>query len=157
MADEPVTYHKNDHGHEKDAHSYPGDVRFGAPGLDKVCPAVVHARPVLDLAQGEDEVLRSAERQAAYPRGDDHDVGAPSGLLESFQGVTDGDITVHGHHHHHVCGRKHSHHLEVFDYPAQTVCAVEAESDLPAQLWQHLEEGDHQVSQAEVFDEKVHP
>ncbi|TNN67392.1 hypothetical protein EYF80_022337 [Liparis tanakae] len=71
--------------------------------------------------------------------------------------VADGDVAVQGHHHHHVGGREHAHHLEVLDDPAEEVGAVEAEGDLPAELRQHLEEGDHQVRQAEVFDEEVHP
>lgn len=131
VADEPVAHHEHDHGHEEDPHGYPGDVRLGAPGLQKVRPAVVHVGAVLDLAQGEDEILRSAEHQAAHPRGDDHDVGALGGLLESFQRVADGDVTVHGHHHHHIGWRKHPHHLKVLDYPAQKVWAIKTEGDLP--------------------------
>lgn len=157
MADEPVAHHENDHGHEEDAHCYPGDVRCGTPRLDKVRPAVADVRSVLDLAQGEDEVLRSAEHQAAYPRGDDHDVGTLGGLLEGFQRVADCNVTVQSHHHHHIRGRIHPRHLQVLDDPTERVCAVEAVCDLPAELRQHLEEGDHQVSQAEVFDEKMHP
>lgn len=157
MADEAVAQREDNHWHEEDAHGDPGDVCPCAPGLDEVCPAVVHLRAVLDLAQGEDEILRGAEHQAAHPRGHDHDVGALGGLLEGFQRVADGDVAVQGHHHHHVSGGEHPHHLEVLDDPAEEVRAVEAESDLPAELWQHLEEGDHQVREAEVSDEKVHP
>lgn len=157
MANEPVAHHENHHRHKEDAHRYPGDVRLGAPWLDEVRPAVVNFRAVFDFAQGEDEVLWSAEHQAAHPSGDDHGVGALSGLLERFQGVADGNVTIQGHHHHHVGRRKHPHHLEVLDYPAEKVWTVETEGDLPAELRQHLEKGDHQVSQAKVFDEKVHP
>lgn len=157
VTNEPVAHHENNHRHQEDAHGDPGDIRLGPPRLDEVRPAIVNLRATLDLAQGEDEILRGAERQAAHPGGDDHDIGALAGLLESFQRVTDGDVTVEGHHYHHVGGREHSHHLEVFNYSAEKVGTVETERDLPAQLREHLEEGDHQVSQAEVLDEKVHP
>lgn len=157
MTNEPVAHHENSNRHQEDAHGDPGDIRLGPPRFDEVRPAVVNLRAVLDLAQGEDEILRGAERQAAHPGGDDHDIGALAGLLESFQRVTDGDVTVEGHHYHHVGGREHSHHLEVFNYSAEKVRTVESERDLPAELREHLEEGDHQVSQAEVLDEKVHP
>lgn len=156
MADEPVAQHEKHHGDEEDAHCYPGDVSLGAPRLDKVRPAVGNVRAV-EPALGEDEVLRSAEQEAAHPRGDDHDVGALRGLLQGFQRVADSNVTVQGHHHHHIGGGEHPHHLEVLDDPAEKVWTVEAEGDIPAELRQHLEEGDHQVSQAQVFDEKVHP
>lgn len=94
VADEPVANHEDDHRDEEDAHGDPGDVGSDAPRLDEVSPAVIHIRAVLDLAQGEDEVLRSAEQQAAEPSGADHDIRAPRGLLEGFQRVAYSDVAV---------------------------------------------------------------
>ncbi len=57
-------------------------------------PAVVNLRAVLDLTEGEDEVLRGAEEQTADPCACDHGVGPPGGLLEGLERVADGDIAI---------------------------------------------------------------
>ena len=155
-ADESVAEHEHGHRHQEDPGRDPGDVGAQPPRLHEVSPAVVDGRAGVHLAQGEDEVLRGAEHQAARPGGADHDVCALRRLLERLQRVADGDVAVQGHHHHHVGGGEHAEHLQVLHDPAQKVRAVEAEGDLPAELRQHLEEGDHQVRQAQVLHEQVH-
>lgn len=156
VAYEPVADHEDDYRDEEDAHGDPGDVGSDAPRLDEVPPAVIHIRAVLDLAQGEDEVLRGAEQQAAEPSGPDHDVGTLRGLLEGLQRVADGDVAVQGHHHHHISGREHPQDLEMLDNPAKKVWSVKPEGDLPAELWENLEESHHQVRETQVLDEQVH-
>lgn len=156
VAYEAVADHEDDYGDEEDAHGDPGDVGSDAPRLDEVSPAVIHIRAVLDLAQGEDEVLRGAEQQAAEPSGPDHDVGALRGLLEGLQRVAYGDVAVHCHHHHHVSGREHPQDLKMLDNPAKEVGSVKPEGDLPAELWKNLEESHHEVRETQVLDEQVH-
>lgn len=155
-ADEAVAGGEDEHGSHEDAAGDPGDVGAGPPGHDEVSPAVVDPRAALHLAEAEDEVLRGAEQQAERPGGRNHRVGALGGLLQRLQRVAHGDVTVGGHGYQHVRRGEHAEHLQVLDDATEPVGAVEAVRDLPAELRQHLEEGDHQVGQAEVPDEEVH-
>lgn len=156
LAYEPVADHENDDRDEEDAHGDPCDVGSYAPRLDEVSPAVINIRAVLDLAQGEDEVLRCAQQQAAQPSGPDHDVCALGGLLKGLQRVTYGDVSIQSHHHHHIGGREHPQDLEMLDDPAEEVRSVESKGDLPAQLWEDLKESHHQIRKTQVLDKQVH-
>lgn len=156
VADEAVAGDEDEDGRDEDAAGDPGDVGSGPPGHDEVRPAVVYLRAALYLAEGEDEVLRGAEQQAERPGRRDHPVGALGGLLQRLQRVADGDVAVGGHGHQHVRRREHAEDLQVLDDATEPVGAVEAVGHLPAELGQHLEEGHHQVGEAEVPDEEVH-
>lgn len=156
VADEAIAGDEDEDGRDEDAAGDPGDVGAGPPGHDEVGPAVVDLRAALHLAEGEDEVLRGAEQQAERPGRRDHPVGALGGLLQRLQRVADGDVAVGRHGHQHVRRGEHAEDLQVLDDAAEPVGAVEAMGHLPAELGQHLEEGHHQVGQAEVADEEVH-
>lgn len=156
VANEAVAGDEDEDGRDENTAGDPGDIGAGPPGHDEVRPAVVDLRATLYLAEGEDEVLRGAEQQAERPGRRDHPVGALGGLLQRLQRVADGDVAVGGHGHQHVRRGEHAEDLQVLDDAAETVGAVEAVGHLPAELGQHLEEGHHQVGQAEVADEQVH-
>lgn len=156
VADEAVADDEDEDRRDEDAAGDPSDVGAGPPGHDEVRPAVVDLRAALHFAEGEDEVLRGAEQQAERPGRRDHPVRALGGLLQRLQRVADGDVAVGGHGHQHVRRGEHAEDLQVLDDAAEPVGAVEAVGHLPAELGQHLEEGHHQVGQAEVADEEVH-
>lgn len=44
----------------------------------------------------------------------------------------------------------------MLDNPAKKVRSVKPVGDLPAELWENLEESHHQVREAQVLDEQVH-
>lgn len=156
VADEAVADDEDEDRRDEDAAGDPSDVGAGPPGHDEVRPAVVDLRAALHFAEGEDEILRGAEQQAQRPGRRDHPVRALGGLLQRLQRVADGDVAVGGHGYQHVRRGEHAEDLQVLDDAAEPVGAVEAVGHLPAELGQHLEEGHHQVGQAEVADEEVH-
>ncbi|TRY57865.1 hypothetical protein DNTS_017661 [Danionella cerebrum] len=104
---------------------------------------------------GQDEELRSAERQGHEPRGADGQVPAERPAEERHHGSADGMIAVYGHGHDHVRGGEHADHLQILDRPAHRVGASEAVRNLHGELRQHLEEGDHQVRQAQVQEKQL--
>lgn len=156
VADETVAGAQDDHGRHEHAAGHPGHVGRETPGLDEVGPAVVGLGDVAHLDHGEDEVLRGAQHETQHPGGGDHEARAARGLLQSLQRVAHGDVAIGRHDHQHVGRGEHGEHLHVLHHAAQPVGSAETVGDVPAQLGQHLEEGDGQVGQAEVADEEVH-
>ena len=156
VADETVAGAQDDHRRHEHAAGHPGHVGRETPGLDEVGPAVVGLGDVAHLDHGEDEVLRGAQHETQHPSGGDHEARAARGLLQRLQRVAHGDVAIGSHDHQHVGRGEHGEHLHVLHHAAQPVGSAETVGDVPAQLGQHLEEGDGQVGQAEVADEEVH-
>ena len=154
-ADAHLAHDHRENGQHEDHQSGPGHVGSRSPRLDELRPAVVHTGS--DLHPGEDEHLREAAEERDAPGGAHRTVPARPAPLERHHGVADGLISVYRHRHYHVRGGKHPHHLQVLHCATQYVWTNESVRDVPHELRTHLEEGDHQVCDAQVENEDAHP